>query len=172
MKFSLTDLIKNGIPSARGDSQAKPLDAATMARAKAQLRAEWAARKAAAEQKRLKAYAARAARCTAILDHVASQMTAAERGRWSSMLALVRGQALKRKTTSHDLKIDLQDILPNEILTRCGLPVDLPTTVAPKNWGRRGYNQCVPDNQPASSEWVASWEKIINAGKRRRGEID
>jgi hypothetical protein len=88
------------------------------------------------------------------------------------MLALVRGQALKRKTTSHDLKIDLQDILPNEILTRCGLPVDLPTTVAPKNWGRRGYNQCVPDNQPASSEWVASWEKIINAGKRRRGEID
>src|SRR3984893_8974471 len=171
MKFSLTDLIKNGIPSARGDSQAKPLDAATMARAQAQLRAEWAARKAAAEQKRLTAYVARAARCTAILDHVASQMTTAERGRWSSMLALIRSQALKRKTNSRDLKIDLADVLPPELLTRCGLPVAVDAAPVAKDWSRRGYPaNLVADTQPASdANMVVTAQMIIEAAAKARG---
>jgi hypothetical protein len=169
MKFSLTDLIKGGLP--KPGTPTKPLDAATMAKAEAQLRAEWAARKAKAAVKREKAYAARAARCEAILDHVASQMTAAERGRWSSMLSLIRAQALKRKTTSADLKIDLQDVLPNEILTRCGLPVDADAAPVAKDWSRRGYPAgLVKDTQPATDgKMVVTAQMIIEAAAKARG---
>jgi hypothetical protein len=166
---TLQQAVIAGIPS--------QLDPAAVEEAKKQLRAEAQAerlaKQARAAAKREKAYAVRAIRREAILDHVASQLTAAERGRWSSMLALIRSHAIKRKSTSADLKIDLADVLPADLAARCGLPPDPTSTVAPKNWERRPYPaNLVADTQPAASnDYVVTAEDIVNAAKRARGDI-
>src|ERR1700730_4480870 len=184
MKFSLTDLIKNGIPSARGDAPAKQIDPAIMAEAKRQLRAEALARKQArhqqlakqarADEKRHQAYEVRAVRREAIIKNLTSKMTAAELGRWGKLIDTIRGHAVKT-TTSADLRIDLGMTLPPEILTRAGLKADQTnvawtvTGTAPKDpWRSRAYpTGLVRDDQPAADgKMVISAQDIIDAAAK------
>jgi len=165
---TLTQAVIAGIPP--------QIDPAVMAEAKRQIkqeaRAKWAARKAAAEQKRLKAYAARSRRCDAELTRVVGLMTAPERARWVPVLALARQRAERYHTTSSDFKIDLSDLLPAELAARCNLPPDPTSTVSPKDWQARsrGYNHLVADVHPASTEFTVKFDEIINAGRKTRGE--
>jgi hypothetical protein len=191
MKFSLTDLIKNGIPSARGDAPAKQIDPAIMAEAKRQLRAEALARtqarqaqqlakQARADEKRRQAYEVRAVRREAIIKNLTSKMTAAELGRWGKLIDTIRGHAVKRNTTSADLRIDLGMTLPPEILTRAGLKADQTnvawtvTGTAPKDpWQSRAYpTGLVRDDQPAADgKMVISAQDIIDAAAKAHGPI-
>jgi hypothetical protein len=166
MKFpSLMDLVKYGIPGA--NRQPSPATAA------ADKKAKRAAKQAAAEAKRQAVYDLRARRCAAELRRVAGLMTAAEFARYGHRLNMAAKTALKQKSSSRDLRLDLGDILPLEIAQRAGLPVDADAVPVAKNWERRAYPaNLVADTQPAASgDLIVTPEMIINAAAKARGNV-
>jgi hypothetical protein len=155
MRFpTLRELVMFGIPAT--NRQPSPAD-----------------KKAAAEARRQVIYDRRARKCAAELSRVAGLMTPSEFARYGKRLDMAARTALKQKSSLKDLRLDLSDLLPPDLAARCGLPPDLPTTVAPKNWERRGYPaNLVADTQPAADgKMVITAEDIINAAKRARGDI-
>jgi hypothetical protein len=161
MRFpSLRDLVKFGIPATT--SQPSPAD-------------QKAAKRAAAEARREAVYATRARKCAAELQRVASLMTPSEFARYGKRLDMAARTALKQKSSSRDLRLDLGDLLPLEIAQRAGLPVAADAApVAKDPWARRrGYPAgLVADTQPAADgKMVVTAEMIIAAAKRARGEV-
>jgi hypothetical protein len=162
MKFpSLRDLVKFGIPATNSPSPA------------ADKAAKRAAAEAAAEARREAVYATRARKCAAELQRVAGLMSAAEFARYGHRLNTAAKTALKQKSSSKDLRLDLSDLLPADFAARCGLPPDPTSTVAPKNWERRPYPAGLTrDDQPAASgDLIVTPEMIINAARKARGEV-
>jgi hypothetical protein len=202
---SLSDVVRahlgmSSVDSKKAAADPKPavaIDPAALAEARRLLKAEArakrvareleaAARQARADEKRRVAHAVRAARCEATIKHVCSQMTSAELGRWGKLIDTIRRQALKRNTTSHDLKIDLGMVLPPEILTRVGLKADQDNVTWPvkgakdyirnrtaedvaRDRAERRIEHCdlVADDQPSDLDFATA---IINSGKKTRNE--
>jgi hypothetical protein len=150
---SLRDLIMFGIPAKPSPADKK------------------AAKRAAA--KRQAVYDTRARKCANELTRVAQLMTPSEFARHSKRLDMAARTALKQKSSLKDLRLDLSGLLPPDLVARCGLPPDLPTTVAPKNWERRAYPaNLVADTQPAASgDLIVTPEMIINAAAKARGNV-
>jgi hypothetical protein len=154
MRFpTLRELVMFGIPAT--NRQPSPAD-----------------KKAAAEAKRQAIYDLRARRCAAELQRVAGLMTASEFARYGRRLDMAAKTALKQKSSSKDLRLDLSDLLPADIAARCGLPPD-PTSTTPKDWRRRAYPaNLVADVQPAASgDLIVTPEMIINAARKARGDV-
>jgi hypothetical protein len=175
---TLQQAVIAGIPS--------KLDPAAVEEAKRQLRAEahareearqtqLAAKQARAAAKREQAYAARAVRREAIIKNLVSKMTAVELGRWGKLIDTIRGQGVKRNTTSRDMRIDLGICMPPEILERAGLKPDADNVAAPKDpWRNRATypTGLTRDDQPASdANTTVTAQMIIDAAAKARGDV-
>jgi hypothetical protein len=156
--LSLTDLVKSGLPAKPSPEETKK-----------------AAKQAAAEARREAVYDTRARKCAAELQRVAALMSPAEFARYGKRLDMAAKTALKQKSSSKDLRLDLGDILPLEIAQRAGLPVDADAVPVVKDfWRNRAPYPAglVRDDQPAAnSGTVITAEDIVNAAKRARGGI-
>lgn len=157
MKFpTLRDLVRFGIPATNKPAQASSA----------------ADKKAAAQARRQAVYDLRARKCAAELQRVAQLMTPSEFARYGKRLDMAAKTALRMKSSSKDLKLDLADLLPAEISQRAGLPADA-APVAPKNWERRAYpTGLVRDDQPATDgKLVITAQMIIDAAAKARGDV-
>jgi hypothetical protein len=155
MKFpTLRDLVRFGIPATT--SQPSPAD-------------KKAAKQAAAEAKRQAVYDTRARKCAAELSRVAGLMTPAEFARYGKRLDMAAKTALKQKSSLKDMRLDISDLLPAEIVERAGLPPDMTANSAMKDpWRNRA---AYPAGLVKDTQRVITAEDIVNAAKRARGDI-